>query len=155
MRRCTIFSLSPLFALVLLGCSGLLLGALGCAPSPPATSVPGTPAGAETPAVSTAAADTAQTPEAAPESGNTTGLPTRPGDELVEVSGKVQKVGDFGWGLVPDADPGTRYAPDNLADEFHEDGLRVVFSGVLGEIPPGARLWGTPLHLTAIRRLND
>jgi hypothetical protein len=53
---------------------------------------------------------------------------------------------------VPDADPGTRYAPDALAEEFRVDGLRVIFSGEVREPPPHARLWGTPLRLTSIRR---
>lgn len=82
-------------------------------------------------------------------------LPTEPGAELREVSATVQQVGQFGWGLVPDAEPGTRYAVEELPEELREDGLEVVFSGVLGEIPANVRLWGTPLELTSIRRAAD
>jgi hypothetical protein len=58
----------------------------------------------------------------------------------------------MGYGIVPDSDPGTRYAPDHLPAEFEVDGLRVVFSGDVQTPPPGARVWGTSLRLTAIRR---
>ena len=57
-----------------------------------------------------------------------------------------------GWyGIVPDDDRGTRYAPDRLPDEFKKDGVRVVFSGRIGQIDPNVRMWGTPLTVTAIR----
>lgn len=57
-----------------------------------------------------------------------------------------------GWyGIVPDSDPGTRFAPDNLRPKFRVDGLRVTFSGEVGVIPPNVRMWGTPLHLTDIQ----
>ena len=57
-----------------------------------------------------------------------------------------------GWyGIVPDDDRGTRYAPDRLPDEFKKDGLRVVFSGRVGTIDPSVRAWGIPLTVTAIR----
>jgi len=57
-----------------------------------------------------------------------------------------------GWyALVPDRDPGTRYAPDPpLAEAFRQDGLRVVFSGRLKPAPDGVRLWGTPLKVTRL-----
>ena len=69
-----------------------------------------------------------------------------------EQAGAIVRVGDFGYGIVPDSDPGTRYAPDALPAEFEQDGLRVLFSGVVTSPPPGARLWGTPFRLTSIRR---
>lgn len=76
----------------------------------------------------------------------------RPGDErLPEQAGTVTKVGAFGYGIVPDADPGTRYAPEALPLEFQVDGLKVVFAGVVSE-PADARVWGLPLRLTSIRR---
>jgi hypothetical protein len=57
-----------------------------------------------------------------------------------------------GWyGIVPDDDRGTRYAPDRLPDEFKKDGVRVVFSGRVGTIDPNVRTWGIPLTVTAIR----
>jgi hypothetical protein len=58
------------------------------------------------------------------------------------------------YGIAPDNDPGTRYAPTNLADEFRKDGLRVIFSGKVGKIPPDARLTGTPIELTKIEELE-
>ena len=52
--------------------------------------------------------------------------------------------------IVPDNDPGTRYAPTNLGEEFKREGLRVIFSGKVGKIPPDARLVGIPIELTKI-----
>jgi hypothetical protein len=75
---------------------------------------------------------------------------------MEDVPGSVVQVGDFGFGLVPDSDPGTRYAPvKELPEEFCQDGLRVRFSGVLQESPRGVRLWGTPLKVTKIETLGD
>lgn len=53
--------------------------------------------------------------------------------------------------LVPDGAGSQRYLPENLPPDFRRHGLRVVFSGNPGEIPPNVRLVGTPLVLTAIR----
>jgi hypothetical protein len=67
--------------------------------------------------------------------------------------GKVVAVNaEKGWfGLVPDRDPGTRYAPDPaLPEAFRRDGLRVVFSGRVKPSPEGVRQWGTPLEVTRI-----
>ena len=77
------------------------------------------------------------------------------GERLERVQGSVQRVSEERFGIVPDAAPGSRYAPDHLPDQFRVDGLRVIFSGVVGEVPPNARLWGTPLELTEIRRLDE
>jgi hypothetical protein len=83
---------------------------------------------------------------------------TRPSDaqtqELTDLKGTIQAVRpDAGWyGIVPDSDRGTRYAPDRLSDEFKKDGLRVVFSGRVKPIDPNVRSWGIPLELTEIRR---
>ncbi|MDY7093487.1 MAG: hypothetical protein SX243_11015 [Acidobacteriota bacterium] len=124
----------------------LLLGAVACAPhGAPAANGPG---GGEAEAEATGEAGDAS-------GGSSMPLPTEPGAELREVSATVQQVGQFGWGLVPDAEPGTRYAVEELPEELREDGLEVVFSGVLGEIPANVRLWGTPLELTSIRRAAD
>lgn len=73
--------------------------------------------------------------------------------ELKDVPGVVEEVNaKNGWyGIVPDGDRGTRYAPDRLPDEFKIDGVRVVFSGRVGRIDPNVRTWGTPLMLTSIR----
>ncbi|MCB1055147.1 MAG: hypothetical protein KDD11_06495 [Acidobacteria bacterium] len=129
------------------GAAALVL-LLACAPAPPAAVN-----GGEPPAGSPAAANGGT--EDTGGGTNTTGLPTEPGATLSDIAGHVAKVGDLGWALVPDADPGTRYAPDELGEEFHEDGLRVVFSGVLGELARGERRWGYPLHLTSIRRAPE
>jgi hypothetical protein len=69
-----------------------------------------------------------------------------------EEAGTIKKVGEFGFGIVPDRDPGTRYAPDNLPADLKVDGTRVLFSGKETPPPEGVRLWGTPFHVTAIRR---
>ena len=72
---------------------------------------------------------------------------------IADVKGAVTLVNaNAGWyGLVPDVDRGTRYAPDTLPEEFRKDGLRVIFSGRVTEPDPNARSWGIPLALTAIR----
>lgn len=82
------------------------------------------------------------------------GAPFEAGERIENAAGKIVKVGDFGYGIVPDVDPGTRYAPSNLAEEFQEEGLRVRFSGTVEETPRGVRLWGIPLRLSSIERLE-
>jgi len=76
-------------------------------------------------------------------------------DVITDVPGHVVEVMDEAWALQPEDDEGTRYAPDELPEEFLVDGLAVIFSGEVGEIPPNVRLWGTPLHLTDIRRRDE
>jgi hypothetical protein len=76
----------------------------------------------------------------------------QPGDELTEAAGTVKHVGRDWYGLVPDSEPGTRFAPENLPEEFREDGLKVVFSGTVKESPEGVRMWGTPFEISEIRR---
>ena len=73
--------------------------------------------------------------------------------ELNDVHGAVVEVNrQNGWyGIVPDDDRGTRYAPDRLPDELKKDGLRVVFSGRVGQVDPNVRTWGIPLTVTSIR----
>ena len=73
---------------------------------------------------------------------------------LANAKGSITLVNaDAGWyGIVPDADRGTRYAPDKLPDEFKRDGLRVIFSGRAKDPDPNVRSWGIPLELTSIRR---
>ena len=81
-----------------------------------------------------------------------TTVSTQP-SELTNVAGTIEAVNpDAGWyGIVPDGDRGTRYAPDRLPDTFKKDGLRVVFSGRVGRVDPNVRTWGIPLILTNIR----
>jgi hypothetical protein len=62
---------------------------------------------------------------------------------------------EAGWyGIVPDSDQSIRFAPDGLPEEFRKDGLQVVFSGRVEEIPPNVRTWGRPLTLTKIRKVE-
>ena len=78
----------------------------------------------------------------------------QPSSELQNAAGAIVSVRpDAGWwGIVPDTDRGSRYAPDRLPDEFKIDGLRVTFSGRVKPVEPNVRGWGVPLELTAIRR---
>jgi hypothetical protein len=74
-------------------------------------------------------------------------------EEFANARGAIVLVNEQnGWyGIVPDSDRGTRYAPDRLPDDFKKDGVRVIFSGRVGPIDPNVRMWGTPLTLTSIR----
>ena len=70
-----------------------------------------------------------------------------------EQAGTIRRVETFGFAIVPDRDPGTRYVPDRpFPPEFQVDGLRVLFSGTETEPPEGVRLWGTPFRLATLRR---
>jgi hypothetical protein len=72
-----------------------------------------------------------------------------------EETGTIRRVGSFGFAIVPDSDPGTRYAPDRpFPPEFQVDGLRVRFSGAVTDPPEGARVWGTPFRLATLRRAD-
>ena len=80
-------------------------------------------------------------------------VPSAQTTEVKDLRGVIEEVNaKNGWyGIVPDGDRGTRYAPDRLPDEYKKDGVRVVFSGRVGHIDPNVRTWGTPLTLTNIR----
>jgi len=72
---------------------------------------------------------------------------------LDEQAGTIRRVGTLGFAIVPDRDPGTRYAPDRaFPSEFQKDGLRVWFRGSVVESPAGVRQWGTPFRLATLRR---
>lgn len=43
-----------------------------------------------------------------------------------------------------------RFLPDSIPDQFKIDGCRIIFSGIIGEIPDNQRLPGTPLTITKI-----
>jgi hypothetical protein len=133
-----------LFAVTL----GVLLSGCGSAdrPGTPATAEGAQPpaaAGVEPPAPGAVVAENAATSE--PPS-------LAPGTRLTGVRGRVERVSDEWWGIVPDFDEGTRFAPDPpLAPELRREGLLVVFSGTVGEIPPNVRMWGLPLAVDGIR----
>lgn len=65
--------------------------------------------------------------------------------------GTIKKVGSLAFGIVPDADPGSIYAPEKLGARFRVDGLRVLFAGAELPQPPGVRMWGRPFRVTTIR----
>lgn len=91
--------------------------------------------------------------EAAATGSTTAGdVPAATGERLVDAPGHVRKVSEEWWGLVPVDDEGTVYAPQPpLPAELREDGLPVLFSGVVGDIPPNVRMWGTPLLEAEVR----
>lgn len=76
-------------------------------------------------------------------------------DKVVEGKGTITLVGKDWYGIVPDTETGTRYAPVSMAKEFKIDTLRVYFKGKVGEIPPNVRMWGNPLVLIEIRKLDS
>lgn len=77
--------------------------------------------------------------------------PPRP--RLVGVPGRVLRVNERWWALVPEGEPGTRYAPQPPLDaELQIDGLPVVFGGEVAAVPPGVRMFGTPLLSATVRR---
>jgi hypothetical protein len=51
--------------------------------------------------------------------------------------------------------PSNFYQPSNLAEEFYQEGLRVIFSGLLEKIEPNIRYYGSPIKLTEIHRLDQ
>ena len=79
--------------------------------------------------------------------------PAAPAPAVREEAGTIRRVGSFGYAIVPDRDPGSRYVPDRpFPAELQVDGLRVLFSGTETAAPEGVRLWGTPFRLATIRR---
>jgi hypothetical protein len=56
--------------------------------------------------------------------------------------------------IIPDYDDSQRFLPDNLPELFKKDGLKVIFSGKICEIPANVRLFGTPFILTGIEVLK-
>jgi hypothetical protein len=82
--------------------------------------------------------------------------PSKAGDKIINERGTIQQLSaNQQWYIIaPDFDPTTRFLPSNLPDEFKRDGIRIIFSGEIGEIPPNVRLIGTPLHLKAIKQIE-
>jgi hypothetical protein len=56
--------------------------------------------------------------------------------------------------IIPDDEKTQRYVPSNLPNEFKKDGLRVIFSGKVAEIPRNARMIGIPLELVKVENLE-
>lgn len=52
--------------------------------------------------------------------------------------------------IVPDSLNDIRFLPDSIPDQFRIDGCRIIFSGIIGEIPTNQRLPGTPLKISKI-----
>ncbi len=68
--------------------------------------------------------------------------------------GTVRLIAEDQYVIIPDKDPGNRYAAP-LPSDFRVDGLRVLFSGVIMEVPANARLTATPLVLSKIEALKE
>ena len=77
-------------------------------------------------------------------------------DELTDVLGTIQQVANNPkwFVIVPDFDTSIRYLPSNLPPELRQNGIRVQFSGRIGEIPPNVRLIGIPLDLRFIQKIQ-
>ena len=72
-------------------------------------------------------------------------------------TGKIQLISSTqkNWYVIsPDYDDTQRFLPDNLPDIFKKDGLKVIFSGKICEIPENVRLIGTPLILIGIEEVK-
>jgi hypothetical protein len=72
------------------------------------------------------------------------------------MKGTIQQLssGSEWYVIIPDDEKNQRYAPSNLPDEFKKDGLRVIFSGKVAEIPPNVRMIGIPLELVKVENLE-
>lgn len=78
-----------------------------------------------------------------------------PPEDVVEDVGTVRYIeleGGF-YGIVADDD--ARYLPDSLDESYREDGLRVRFRAEIREDVMTAQMWGTPVTLIEIMRLEE
>lgn len=74
--------------------------------------------------------------------------------DIISDTGTVRYVdleGGF-YGLV--ADDSTRYLPDSLDAAFRQDGLRVRFRAELREDVVTMQMWGRPIHVLDLARLE-
>lgn len=78
-------------------------------------------------------------------------------EHVIDATGTIVRLSPTAewYVIVPDDDTSTRFAPSSLPDRFKEDGLRVVFCGRVGEIPPDVRLIGIPLELGRIEAIES
>lgn len=75
--------------------------------------------------------------------------------DVFTTTGTVQFIdleGSF-YGIV--ADDGSRYDPLNLPPEFQEGGLHVRFTARILKDPATTHMWGTPVEILKIEKLND
>jgi putative hemolysin len=56
------------------------------------------------------------------------------------------------YGIV--ADDGMQYLPANLPEEYRTDGLRVAFSADPADDGAGIQMWGTPVEIRSIERID-
>jgi hypothetical protein len=78
---------------------------------------------------------------------------TIPAENPNEVSGAgtvvyIDLEGGF-YGII--ASDGSEYLPLNLPEEYQENGISVVFEGVIREDMYTIQQWGTPLDITMIQ----
>jgi hypothetical protein len=74
-------------------------------------------------------------------------------DDVINHTGVVKQMSSDAFIIISDyiyQGQNEHFAPTNLPDSFKTDGLRVLFSGKRGEIPPNVRMMGTPLTLSSI-----
>ena len=78
-----------------------------------------------------------------------------PPEDIVSGLGTVRYVeleGGF-YGIV--ADDSTRYLPQDLGTDYREDGLRVRFRAAVQDSAMTMEMWGTPVELIDILRVED
>jgi hypothetical protein len=56
--------------------------------------------------------------------------------------------------IIPDFNDSQRFLPYGLPDMFKKNGLKIMFSGKVCEIPENVRLIGTPLELISIEEIK-
>lgn len=70
--------------------------------------------------------------------------------EFQELDAKIVLMGPHF--IITTEDGKRRYQPCQLPEEFQEDGLEVIFSGIQVEILPGERRMARPLRLIDIKK---
>jgi hypothetical protein len=78
-----------------------------------------------------------------------------PPEDIVSGLGTVRYVeleGGF-YGIV--ADDSTRYLPQDLGTDYREDGLRVRFRAAVQDSAMTMEMWGTPVEMLDILRVED
>lgn len=70
---------------------------------------------------------------------------------LKDCKGKIFKVNDDIWTLVPDDAPDARYGVCEMPAALKTDQLKVIFSGQVKKIMPYERLAATPMVVTKLK----